>query len=363
MLLPRRVLTPFLLAAAFVGASPRAIAAQDAARIRPTADDVRTLATIHVAILRLQDSINAAMAQPRNKTAEAQERLQEQLRTHVEALLTARGLDPAEFQRRRYAVSVDGALRQQFDAAVAQLTGTPLPGQTAAVAAPPAAATAAPSRTAAAAATARRAAQPAAGAIDSQPALPTGPMATHIGHVMTGFMDTPGKVGLLPVALAEAKIAAEHAAFAARTPTDLAAMQRHAGHVLHAIDPALASPGPGKGYGFRKAATGVAAHIELAARADGAPAGVKLHAEHVAAAARAAVARADQVVALAGQIRAAETAEAAATLVGQLASLCEQLIAGADLNADGRIVWSGGEGGMQQAEEHLRLLMAAATAR
>ena len=43
----------------------------------------------------------------------------------------------------------------------------------------------------------------------------------HIGHVMTGWKDTPGKAGLLPTAIAEAKVAAIHAGFAANKSGDL----------------------------------------------------------------------------------------------------------------------------------------------
>ena len=81
--------------------------------------------------------------------------------------------------------------------------------------------------------------------------MPAGPMGAHIGHVLTSFADTPDKVGLLAIAKTEAGIAAQHAGFAARTPTNLESMKRHAAHVLHAIDPTLEAMGPGKGYGVK----------------------------------------------------------------------------------------------------------------
>ena len=43
----------------------------------------------------------------------------------------------------------------------------------------------------------------------------------HIGHVMTGWKDTPDGNGLLPVAIEEAEIALMHAEFAAKKPDDL----------------------------------------------------------------------------------------------------------------------------------------------
>jgi hypothetical protein len=45
--------------------------------------------------------------------------------------------------------------------------------------------------------------------------------------------------------------------------------------------------------------------------------------------------------------------------MSQIVSLTEQLVAGADKNGDGRITWEEGEGGLQQAQEHVNLMLAA----
>ena len=55
----------------------------------------------------------------------------------------------------------------------------------------------------------------------------------HIGHVLTGWNDTPDKMGLLPTAIAEANVAAQHAGFALSKTDDLAWMKTHIGHILH----------------------------------------------------------------------------------------------------------------------------------
>ena len=47
----------------------------------------------------------------------------------------------------------------------------------------------------------------------------------HIGHVADAWNDTPDGQGLLPAALAEARIAAQHAGLAARDTSDLDAMK------------------------------------------------------------------------------------------------------------------------------------------
>ena len=104
----------------------------------------------------------------------------------------------------------------------------------------------------------------------------------HIGHVMTGWHDAPDGMGLLPVAQAEAAIAAQHANLAISKPSDIDSIRLHSGHVLHAIDPVEIEAGPGLGYGLERAAGGVRAHIGYAAGSADTPDNVKLHAEHVA---------------------------------------------------------------------------------
>ncbi len=182
------------------------------------------------------------------------------------------------------------------------------------------------------------------------------PAHTHIGHVADAWRDTPDGKGLLPTAVAEAAIAAQHAGLAAGNPTDLDSMKRHTGHVLHAVDPSTVDGGPGLGYGVKQAAEGAAKHIEAAAAADGASQAVTTHATHVATSARNTVLRSDEIVALAGRINAATSAAQAAPLVAELNTLAQRLVDGNDANGDGRVGWQEGEGGLAQAEQHLGLM-------
>ena len=333
-------LPPYAVAAIMSMGLPAATHAQAAAgtpapsgasAAQPPAVDVKLMAEMHLKLTAVNDSADARAAQAKNKTPDAQAELAKSKRETVAKALGERGLTVEQYRRMRYLVSTDAELRVQFDSIVGKLTGAPVPG--------------------------RVVAAPARGFVPAAQ-LPGGLVGTHIGHVTTSYVDTPDKAGLLVVAFAEAAVASQHAAFATRTPTDLAAMKLHAGHVLHALDPALQATGPGKGFGLRKAAGGVAQHIELAAKETGASGGVKIHATHIAAAARGTLARIDQAVALVRQIQDASDAKAAASLVAQLASVCNQLANGADTNADGRVDWGNGEGGLQQADEHIKLLLA-----
>ena len=178
----------------------------------------------------------------------------------------------------------------------------------------------------------------------------------HIGHVTDGFRDTPDGQGLLTTAMAEAEIAARHAGLSAMSMEDVTAMKRHAGHVLHALDPAEMSAGPGLGYGVKTAASGVVRHIQLTAATEGASQNIVTHSTHVATAATNVVEWADEAIALAKQIQAeADPAEAWAQ-ARQLNKLASELTLGVDANGDGNIGWGEGEGGLQQAEQHASLM-------
>lgn len=298
------------------------------AAARPSADDIAAFAKLSLEISKLRDSTQARLAKAANDKPEAQQRLRAQLVTQIADALHRASMTDAEYRRKTYLVSTDSTARRVFDETIAKLTGAPLPGQLQTAAAAPAV------------------------------KVPAGPVGVHIGHIVNAFAGTPMGQGLLPTAMAEARIAIQHAALAARNPANLDAMKLHAGHVINAIDPTVVDKGPGLGYGVKKAAEGIATHIELAAKSPGASTNVTMHAQHVAAAARNSVQRSDQIVALAKQIQAATSAADAAALVSQLVSLTNELVAGKDINADGRVGMEPGEGGLQQCDEHIKLLLA-----
>jgi len=312
------------LCAPVVSAQTPAGQAAPAPAPKLTKDEIAALAKVQIAIGVAHDSVDAEMAQPGNKKAQAQQQLQDKLRVQVAEILQHAGMTEREYETKTFVVSTDPEARTTFDAVIAQLTGVPTPGQVA----------------------------PANAQVAN---LPPGAVGMHIGHVVNSFSDTPNMAGLLPTAIGEASVAAQHAMLAARAPGNLDQMKLHAGHVIHAIDPTVVTSGPGRGYGLVKAATGVATHIELAAKAPGASPNVILHANHIAKASRNTAQRADSMLVLAKAIRAATSADEAAKLVNQLASLAPQLMAGMDVNGDGRITWD--EGGLQTAQDHVNLML------
>lgn len=178
----------------------------------------------------------------------------------------------------------------------------------------------------------------------------------HMGHVADGFSNTPEGQGLLPTAVAEAAVARQHAEFALRNPSDLSSVQRHAGHVLHAIDPSKIESGPGAGYGVLRAASGVSQHIDMAGADESASENVSTHATHVSAAAAGAVMHAERAAELAEAIMATGSADEAAALLNELSETLDAMVLGHDANGDGRIGWQTDEGGLAQAEQHMTLM-------
>jgi hypothetical protein len=188
----------------------------------------------------------------------------------------------------------------------------------------------------------------------SSPAVAEDAAHKHMRHVMENWKDTPGNTGLLPMAEMESEVARRHAGFAAKTPDDLKNVKIHVRHVVHALDPTVEPTGPGRGYGVKQAAQGVAFHIRAAAKSDEASENVKLHAPHVATSAENAVERADDALVLAAEILAAEDAVAAADILETLQADLAAMVGGEDQNGDGEITWK--EGGLAQARQHMRFM-------
>ncbi len=182
----------------------------------------------------------------------------------------------------------------------------------------------------------------------------------HIGHVMTGWKDTPDGKGLLPVAIEEAEIALAHAEFAAKKPNDLKWMQTHIEHVMHAVDPSTVEiTAPGLGYGVRKAAAGGKAHVEFAAKSKDANENVMLHAQHVAASSGNTYWRVDAIVATGKRVLADDTAERAAPRVQDILVMVTEILDGFDENGDGKVTWHKEEGGLSEAKKHMGFMMTA----
>ena len=177
----------------------------------------------------------------------------------------------------------------------------------------------------------------------------------HIGHVGDMFNGTPDNVGLLAAAQAEAEVAAAHAGYAAGSE-DLAGIQRHIVHVLHAIDPSTSERGPGAGYGLARAASGCAQHIGMAGGSDDASDAVKAHSNHVGTSCSNVAMWAESIAGKAGEVAAATDMAAAKALADEIVAMLDAIVNGTDADGNGRVSWGEGEGGLAQAATHLRLM-------
>jgi len=185
----------------------------------------------------------------------------------------------------------------------------------------------------------------------------SGEAHAHMGHVSTAWSDTPDGMGFLPTAMAEAKIAAQHAALAMKKPGDLGWMKSHVRHVFNALAPAMEAKGPGLGYGVIQAANNSAKHINVAAKSDDATDNIRTHALHVATSAENTAARGDEIIVHIKKVLKAGTAGDAAGHVKLIVALADQLLAGVDANGDGDITWEKGEGGLNAAAKHMGIMV------
>ena len=88
----------------------------------------------------------------------------------------------------------------------------------------------------------------------------------HIGHALTGWIDTPNKVGLLVTAEQEATIASANAELLVEAAGrgDLGQAKKYLTNLGHALNPEVYPQGNGKGYGLRKSTEGAISHLRFA---------------------------------------------------------------------------------------------------
>ena len=215
---------------------------------------------------------------------------------------------------------------------------------------------------------------PIAGASLLSAQAPANPAHVHIGHVMTSWKDTPDAKGLLPAAIADAQVAMaqiERADLEGRINDFVL----YGGYLLHALDPgpdtqALLKSAyarlpanyvtievPGTGYGVKRGVAGALQHVQLAAKSEGASENVKAHAAHVTASLENVARWTDEAIAAARKLIAAKDVGGGQILVDELTGLIGQIAIGADANSDGQTGWETGEGGLRQANTHMRLMM------
>jgi len=196
----------------------------------------------------------------------------------------------------------------------------------------------------------------------------------HIGHVMTSWKDTPEAKGFLPTAIGDTQVAMEQVE-RADLEGRINDFWLYGGYLLNALDPGPETDAilktayarlpttyvkvevPGSGYGVKRAVAGALQHVQLAAKSDGASDNVKTHAAHVAASLENVATWTDEAIATARKLLEAKDVGGGQILVDELTAQVGQIAIGVDANGDGQTGWQTGEGGLRQANAHMRLMM------
>lgn len=174
----------------------------------------------------------------------------------------------------------------------------------------------------------------------------------HIGHTITGWVDTPEERGLFVTAEEEGKIIADQATLASNSQ-DLAQIKQHAHGIIHAVDPSLEPSGPGLGYGFRKAITEAGHHVEYAAQSPDASANVKTGWANYQKNQQVVAERGELVLALAEAMVNAESLDEAQALASETRKLAVANLVGIDEDGDGVVGTTPREYGMKQLRADL----------
>ncbi len=203
---------------------------------------------------------------------------------------------------------------------------------------------------------------------------PANPVHAHIGHVMTSWKDTPESKGFLPTAIADAQVAMEQVE-RADLEGRINDFVLYGGYVLNALDPGADTQAllkkayarlpanyvkievPGTGYGIKRGVEGALQHVQLAAKSEGASDNVKTHAAHVTASLENVAKWTDEAIATARKLIMAADVGGGQILVDELTAQIGQIAIGTDANGDGQTGWQAGEGGLRQANTHMRLMM------
>jgi hypothetical protein len=204
--------------------------------------------------------------------------------------------------------------------------------------------------------------------------VPASPAHAHIAHVMTSWKDTPEMKGFLPTAIADTQVAMEEVE-RADLEGRINDFWLHGGYVLNALDPGAETDAllkkayarlpttyvkidvPGSGYGIKRAVAGALQHVQLAVKSEGASDNVKTHAAHVTASLENVAKWTDEAIATARKLLEAKDVGGGQVLVDELTAQIGQIAIGTDANGDGQTGWQTGEGGLRQANSHMRLMM------
>ncbi len=183
---------------------------------------------------------------------------------------------------------------------------------------------------------------------------------THIGHALTGWVDTPHQEGLLVAAEDSAHAAVKAAEQAVANGDDLGQIKARVGDAVKATDPTDEFADPQESmapYGVRNALVGVVNHLSYAAASADASANVKAGAEQFGRDATGVLDRCALISALGRDILSLQSRDDALALSGELLRLTRANVSGDDSDHDGVVGSTPEEYGLKQLRDEIEAMI------
>ena len=180
---------------------------------------------------------------------------------------------------------------------------------------------------------------------------------THIGHALTGWIDTPGKEGLFIVAENSARQALDSAKLAAEESNNLAGIKQHLKQVLATTNPIQPADGNTEIYGVKQALTGAVGHVTYAATSDDATPNVQQFAPRFEQDAGSVLDRCDLITVLSNDILKSRSMEESRLLAAEVYKLTQANLFGEDANGDGKVGGDPGEYGLKQLRQEIEQML------
>jgi len=181
---------------------------------------------------------------------------------------------------------------------------------------------------------------------------------THIGHALTGWIDTPDKEGLFIVAEKKARQAMESAKQGTSEPIDMARIKQHLKEVIAATNPPQPSDGGPVNYGVKQALSGAIGHLTYAATSADATSNVRQFASKFESDAGAVLDRCDLITTLSTDVINSRSMEEGKLLADEVYKLTQANLFGGDANADGKAGGNPAEFGLKQLRQEIEAMLA-----
>ncbi len=179
----------------------------------------------------------------------------------------------------------------------------------------------------------------------------------HIGHTLTGWVDTPGKTGLFVAAEKLARTAMDTAESATKQPMDPDRIKQSIHKAVQASNSAKGPDEEGGQYGVKQALANAIDHVTYAATSDDATDNIRQFAGKFQQTAGDVLDRCDLIAALGSDIQGSQSTEEIVLLTREIANLTRANLFGEDSNGDGRIGSAPGEYGLRQLRDQIEQML------